>query len=153
MRLRSKRAVRRGAALAETAVVLGTFLMLILGLLDMGVCALRYNAVSNAARQGARQASVHGSLALSSWQGGPWGPAAINASGNASGVPLVAAVQPYLFTCDLDQTTVQANWLDGSNEPGKRVRVTVTTVYSPMLTFFLNNSVALTATSTLTIAH
>jgi Flp pilus assembly protein TadG len=154
MRLRTGKTVRRGATAAETAVVVLVFLILVLGMLDLGIGVLRYNSVSHAARQAARQAMVHGSLAPAKVQGGPWGPDTIDAKASSSGTPAVATLQPYLFTCDLDKTTVHVEWPDGSNEPGKRVRVTVSTPYQPMMTFIFGNpSITLQATSTITIAH
>jgi Flp pilus assembly protein TadG len=154
MRLRTNKNLRRGATLAETAVVSIVLLILILGMLDLGIEVLRYNSVSHAARQGARQAIVHGALAPASLQGGPWGPATINTHANASGIPAVAALEPYLFTCDPDQTTIKLEWPDGGNDPGKRVRVTVTTAYQPMMTFIFGNlSITLQASSTAVISH
>jgi Flp pilus assembly protein TadG len=154
MRLRLAKTKRRGATLAETAIVISVFLILVLGLLDLGIGVLRYNSVSHAARQGARQAMVHGALAPAGVQGGPWGPGTISAPATASGIPAVAALQPFLFTCDPPSTTIQVAWPDGNNQPGNRVSVTVTTPYQPMMTFIFGNpSITLQATSTVTIAH
>jgi hypothetical protein len=153
MRPRTIKATRRGATLAETAVVLNVFLILVLGMLDLGIGVLRYNAVAHAARQGARQAMLHGSFAPSNVQGGPWGPTPINTTGD-SGVPIAAALEQYLFTCDPDTTTIKVEWPDGSNLPGKRVRVTVSTPYHPMMSFIFGNpSITLQATSIVQIAH
>ena len=59
-----------------------------------------------------------------------------------------------LVSCPLDESRVQVEWLDGSNAPGKRVRVTVTTTYRPMVTFLFGNpAIQLTASSTMLIAH
>jgi Flp pilus assembly protein TadG len=141
--------------MVEAAVIISVLLMLILGMIDLGIAVMRYNSISQAAREAARQAMVHGALSPSSWNGGPWGPAKVSTTASAGSVPVVGAVRPYLFTVDdLDGTTIQVEWPDGSNEPGKRVRVTVSTPYHPMFTFILGNpSITLQATSTVIIAH
>lgn len=152
MRWRRALCRRRGAAMFETAVVLSVFLMLVLGFLDLGVATFRYHLVSQAARHGARQAIVHGSMAPAAM--GTWGPTAVAASANATGVPLVDAVKPYLIGFDLSQTQVNATWLDGSNDPGLRVQVVITTSYRPVVPFVLGTTpMNLRGASTLTIAH
>jgi Flp pilus assembly protein TadG len=47
-----------GQALAEFALVLPVFLLIVLGLFDVGRLVMAYNGVANAARQGARLAVV-----------------------------------------------------------------------------------------------
>ena len=64
---------RRGAAMVETALVLNIYMLLILGTCDLGIAVHRNNTLSQAARHGARQASVHGALAAPSMAA--WGPA------------------------------------------------------------------------------
>src|SRR4051812_47653674 len=86
---RLSRRRRRGATLAETTLVLVAFLTLILGMLDLGLAVFRQQLVSRAARGAARLAIVHGSVAPSDFNGGPWGTATITSYANASGVPIV----------------------------------------------------------------
>ena len=62
--------------MVETAIVLSVYLMLILGTFDLGTATYRYNTLSQAARQGARQAIVHGSLASPAMT--VWGPSTYN---------------------------------------------------------------------------
>ena len=50
----------RGQALTEFAVVLPVFLMLVFGIIDLGRVIWGLDNVTNAAREGARYASVHG---------------------------------------------------------------------------------------------
>lgn len=49
----------RGQALVETALVLPVIILVLLGLFDFGRAVYAYNAVSNAARDGARVAIVN----------------------------------------------------------------------------------------------
>lgn len=154
MRRAERRPVRRGAALAEAAIIIPVFLTLVLGMLDLGLCVARFNALSQAARQGARQASVHGSLALASWNGGPWGPSTVNLPLSTQNNDMVNAVSPSLVGCPTDSTYVQMQWLDNSNDFGKRVQVTITSTYQPMVTFIFGSpTFNLSASSTMLIAH
>src|SRR6187402_3204985 len=50
----------RGQALTEFAVVLPVFLLLVFGIIDLGRVIWGLDNVANAAREGARYASVHG---------------------------------------------------------------------------------------------
>jgi TadE-like protein len=135
-------------------VVVLALLIIILGMLDLGLAVFQYHVVSEAARQGARLAIVHGQMAPSGWNGGSWGTTTINQSANTTGTPIVDEIKPLLVGLDLTQTTIKAEWLDGSNAPENRVRVTVSTTYQPCVTFiFGNTSINLSASSTMPIAH
>jgi Flp pilus assembly protein TadG len=51
---------RDGQGIAEFAIVLPLFLLMLFGIIDIGRVIWAYDDVSNAAREGARYASVHG---------------------------------------------------------------------------------------------
>ena len=150
-RILNRRRCRRGASLVEAGIILSVFLTFVLGTLDFALGVFKYNIASGAARQGARLASVHGSLAPSSM--GQWGPAAYSGKGNDTNA-IAQAIKPTLVGLDSSKVTIQVQWLDGSNDFEKRVRVTVTTPYKPIMTsIFGNVTFNLTATSTVPIAH
>ncbi len=154
MRLSRQSRRRPGAVSIEAVVIFLVFMTLCLGMLDLGIGVFQYHVVSEAARQGARQAIVHGQMAPTGWNGGSWGPTTINEKANATGIPLVTAIQPYLVGIDLSQATIKAQWLDGGNAPDQRVSVTVTSTYQPCITFiFGDTTYSLSATSTMPIAH
>jgi hypothetical protein len=155
MLLRRRRPARRGAVLVEAAIVLSVFLVLVLGMLDLGVGVFRHNTLSQAARHGARRAAVHGVKCLPGYEGGPWGTGKVGpVAASASSHPILAQIRPMLVGCDLDETQVEVEWPDASNDVEKRVRVTVTTSYQPVLTsFFGADPVTLRAASTIPIAH
>ena len=154
MRLPRRSRRRPGAVSIEAVVIFLVFMTLCLGMLDLGIGVFQYHVVSEAARQGARQAIVHGQMAPAGWNGGPWGSSTINEKANATGIPLVTAIQPYLVGIDLSQATIKAQWLDGGNAADQRVSVTVTTTYQPSITFiFANTTYSLSATSIMPIAH
>jgi Flp pilus assembly protein TadG len=154
MRLRPENRKRRGTSLVETALVMVVFLTLILGTLDLGLGVFRNNTLSQAARQLARQAVVHGSLSqevTTPWGPSTYGPVAANDTG-----AIATALQPYLVGMDPANVTVTVTWLDGGNAPDQdqRVRVTLSVPYQPMMTFIFGNpTYTLTATSTMYIAH
>lgn len=155
MPMKHRRAARRGAATLEAAITVPVFLALVLGMIDLSLGVARFNTLSQAARHGARQAAVHGKLARTDWDGGPWGPTAIPPTAASAGnPPAVNAVAPALANCPLDESRVQVEWPDGNNDPGSRVRVTVTSTYRPMITFIFGSpAITLTATSTMLISH
>lgn len=154
MRRLQHRTDRRGEVLAEAALITLVFFVLILGMIDLGIGVFRQNTLSQAARHGVRQAIVHGSLAPTGWDGGPWGPSTIEVFASASGSPMATAVGPMLVSCELEETKIRVEWLDGGNNVEQRVRVTITTPYRPILTaLFGNPSITLTASSTMPIAH
>ena len=115
----------------------------------------RYHIVSQASRYAARRAIVHGELATAL---GPWGTTTIDVKANAAGIPIVddaqTGIKDKLIGCDLAETDVKVEWLDGSNGFEKSVRVTVTSPYQPVLFgLFPNASIDLTASSTMQVAH
>lgn len=141
---------RRGAAVIETILVMMPLLLLTVGVIDLGVAVFRYHVLAEAARHGARSAIVRGKLAT---QLVPWGPSSVTAMASASGTPVVDKVQPMLIGCDLDQTEVTIEWPSGSNAVGKQVRVTISSPYSPALSFIGTGDITLSASSTMRIAH
>ncbi len=150
-----RRKHRRGAAVVEMSIILLTFLVLTMGMLDMGIGVFRYHIVAQAARFGARRAIVHGDRAT---QLGSWGTAMIDVVANANGIPIVDGVDdgiaPMLVGCDLSQTRILVEWLEGGNSFEQPVRVTITSPYTPLFSFiFPITTINLTASSTMGIAH
>lgn len=147
-----RRSNRRGATTVEMAIILMTFLVLVFGMLDLALGVLRYNTLAQAARQVAREAIVHGSLAD---RLGPWGSGSYSGSA-ADSHPIAQFIQEYssLNVFDLSEVTVQVEWPDGANEFQQRVHVTVSMPYRPIITFIFGNPVfTLEATSEMPIAH
>jgi len=56
---RSPRSARAGQALAEFALIIPIFLIILLALFDVGRAVFAYNTLTNAAREGARMAIVN----------------------------------------------------------------------------------------------
>lgn len=146
-----RRASRRATTLVETAVILNVFLVLILGTLDFGLATYRYNTLSQAARQGARQAAVHGALAAPAMT--TWGPGAYSGTA-ADGSQQAQAVSSMLAGFPLSNVTIRVEWTDGGNQVQQHVRYTVSTPYRPIISsLFSSTTFTLSATSTMPIAH
>ena len=58
-RFRQSRSRSQGQTLVEFALVFPLLMLLFMGILDMGLLVFQYNAISDAARNGVREAIVH----------------------------------------------------------------------------------------------
>jgi Flp pilus assembly protein TadG len=160
MRVRQDNRKRKATTLIEWALTTAIFLMLCLGIIDLGTGVLRQHILTQAARQAARQAIVHGTYDGDNTDGNgytnqltPWGPTTYNSAANASD-PKAQAVAAYLPGLDPANVTVKMEWPDNSNAVEKRVKVTLTTSWTPIVTgFFGGQTITLTASSQMLIAH
>ena len=135
----------------ETAITLPVLLVIILGIIDLGVAVMRQNSLAEAARRGTRAAIVHGDSYET--QQAVWGPSPFTGTA-ADETPQAGAVRPALFLMQPADVSFQMEWLDGTNWPDKRVRVTVTYANQPIFPFLMPESLTtLQAVSTARIAH
>ena len=148
---------RHGTTLVATVISLLAFILVVLGMLDLGIGVMRSNTVSEAARIGARMAIVHGSKApTAAGFGGPW-------DGANDAVAIKARIAPLLNAEGVatDSIIVTVAHTDGpdtgtttTNDPGDLVTVTVTAPYRPVLSIFFGSSTqTLTGRSRMAIAH
>jgi hypothetical protein len=161
MRQRQHHAARHGATMTELAIIASAAAMLLLGSIDLGTAVFRNHVLSNAAREGARKAMVHGQFAQSGWNQGPWGPGStyptsvpytVNAGNNSD--TIASTIQPFLAGMNPNNVTITVAWPDGNNNVESRVQVTLSTTWQPLLLFiFGNRTVNLSASSTMPIAH
>jgi Flp pilus assembly protein TadG len=143
--------LRRGAAAVEGAVVIGVFLIVLFGMLDVGLAVLQQNSLSEGVRRLARAAIVHGSLARNTSTA--WGPASLSGLASDGSEP-AATIQPVLIAMDSSQVAFTLEWLDGENQPDQRVRATLTYQHVPMVPLILGTTpINLSASSTMRIAH
>jgi Flp pilus assembly protein TadG len=110
----------RGQAAVEFAIAITVFLVILMGIIDLGRGIYMYNGVSQAAREIARVTSVHPGTAL----------------GNSAETVAVIAVQKRLipnlgnptFTCvDIDGTTITKPCVSGM-----QVRIKIVAPYVPV---------------------
>jgi Flp pilus assembly protein TadG len=112
----------RGQALVEFAIALPIFLVLMMGIFDLGRAIYQYNGVSEAAREIARVTSVHPGTTL----------------GNSTETAAVIATQKGLipnlasptFTCiDIDGSTLNTST---TCVAGNQVKVVIVAPYRPV---------------------
>jgi TadE-like protein len=114
----------------ECAIALPIMLLALFAILDLGLAATRYNALAEAARQIARQAILHGSLAPV--EVGSWGPAQFVGTA-ADGSTIVQTVHGRLPTMPANLVNIQVTWPDNDNSPRDRVQVQVTFQHHPLV--------------------
>jgi Flp pilus assembly protein TadG len=142
---------RRGAAMVEAAVVLGVFLTLLLGSLDLALAVLRSNALAEAARRLTRAAIVRGEDATAVFT--PWGPTSCQGTAN-DGSEYADAFRDALIVAKLSEVKYRLEWPDGNNDAGDRVQATITSKYAPILpSLFGSTPYNLQAVSTMRIEH
>lgn len=114
------RAAEAGQALVEFSLALIIFLVLLMGVFDLGRGIYMYNGVSQAAREIARVTSVH--------PGSTLGNSAETAAVIATQKKLIPNLGNPAFACvDIDDTAVT-----GTCRGGMRVKVTVIAPYRPV---------------------
>ena len=139
-RLRLRRRRERGQALTEFVLVGLTFFLLVFGMIDVGRAVWNYNTLAEATREGTRYAIVHGADSS-------------NPSGPGDDQDVNDLVRQFGFGLDPAQLTVQADWIDGSNQAGNRVRVTSQYAFDPLLDFLGVVSFTMTSSSTMEITN
>ncbi len=132
----------RGQSLVEFSLAAMIFIVIILGVVEVGRAVWSYNTLASAAREGSRYAMVHGSSAAAG--SGP--------AGNDAKVQ--AAVMKYASALAPSGLTVTSAWPDGNNAAGSRVKVTATYKFGTVFSKLLGVSpITMTSTSTMTITN
>jgi hypothetical protein len=144
---RRTRPSHRGQSLVEFALVLPLFLLIIFGLIDLGRFVITDHILSQAAREGARQAAVE-----ASWMGsanpacgkpaGPVCPANVTtlknhalAAANGEVAGLGGSITDLNISCDSPGTEPTGLWTGASCTnitPGNEVSVRVTFLWQPI---------------------
>jgi Flp pilus assembly protein TadG len=114
--------------MVEGALVLTSFVFLLLGVMDFGRLGFAYNSVTYAAHHAARFAATNGS-----------------ASGHAATLATIQTNEQnnVVATC----LTVGVTWTPNNN-PGSQVQVVVSYAFKPLLIPISSTSVTLKSTST-----
>jgi len=138
-----------GTALMEFSLIAFTFVLLLLGVVEMGRMILVYTTIANAAKVGERYAIVHGGDRTGTGVNGPSGPASSNTSQVQTVVQNFSSAG-LLTTSNLVITVAYPN---GTNTAGSPVTVTVTYPYDPFIAFFnplLNQTLSSTSEGIIT---
>jgi TadE-like protein len=121
--IRSHRARQGGQALVEFAIAITVFLVLLLGIVDVGRAIYQYNGVSQAAREIARTTSVHpGTDFTQTSSQSPETVAVIHTQQS-----LVPNLGTPVFSC----VDIAGNPISTGCVPGDFVRVAITAPFTP----------------------
>lgn len=118
-----------GSSLVEFALIAAMFILVLLGVVDVGRLVLVYTTLAESARAGARYAIVHGQDQTVS-PSGPGNPCTCTAIKN---VVKNFASAGALNTSNL---TISVSYPDGTNSPGSRVTVNVAYTYDPLVRYY-----------------
>jgi Flp pilus assembly protein TadG len=127
----------RASAIIEFALISFMFVMVLLGIVEMGRMVLVYTTIANAARAGARYAITHGSDRTGSGTDGPSGPGT-----PCTCTQIQTVVQNFASSGLLtpSNVTVTVNYPDTTNspanKPGSKVQVIASYPYDPFVSFF-----------------
>ncbi len=138
---------RGGVTLVETAIVLSTFAVMMLGMLDLALAILQQNSLDAAARRVARDAIVRGEMAATAW-----GPASYR-SPAAANTDIAGSAREPLIALDPRDVTVAVDWPDGGNQPEQRVRVRCRYRHESTFPLFFGRSLDLSSECVMRIAH
>ena len=121
---------RRGSTMLEGALVMTTFVVVLVGSMDFGRLGFAYNSVTYAAHQAARFAATSGS-----------------ASGHAASVAAIQAnVDSNLLGLDASKLTISVTWTP-NNSPGSQVQVVVSYGFQPLVIPISSKSLTLKSTA------
>lgn len=121
---------QRGSTMLESALVMTTFVVLVIGSMDFGRLGFAYNSVTYAAHQAARFAATNGS-----------------ASGHAATVATIQAnADNNLIGLNAAGLTVGVTWTPNNN-PGSQVKVVVSYNFKPLVVPISSGSLVLKSTA------
>jgi hypothetical protein len=136
--------------MVETAVVLGVFVAILLGSVDLGLVLLRRISLTAGARHVARAATVHGRSSRA--EQAAWGPDRFSGTA-ADGTDVALSICPALMALDPRLVTIQLEWPDGDNQVGQRVRVTTEYRHESVFPFLYGAHTDLRAMCVMRISH
>ncbi len=137
-----------GQAMVEFAVAGIVLFILILGTIDVGRAVWNYNTLAQATREGTRYAIVHGAMSSD-----PSGPGSSHYTDPNSDAMVTERIEDNAGGLDLSQLTVEADWVDGDNSVGSKVKVTSRYTYEPVADFLGVISFDMSNSSTMEITH
>jgi Flp pilus assembly protein TadG len=143
--------MRCGVAAVEAALTLPVLFFALLAMLDVGLAAVRYNALGDVAHRIGRQVSLRGTLVdevVTSW-----GPQEFEGT-LADSALVVAELSHAIPTMQPEEVRVRVAWLDGASEPGNRVQVEVRYDHTPLVAGLMPwGTLSLEAITTLQIVN
>jgi Flp pilus assembly protein TadG len=127
---------KRGSTMLEGALMMTTFIILLVGAMDFGRLGLAYNSITYAAHQGARFASTSGS-----------------SSGHvATAAAIQSNVDNNLVGLNATGLTVSVTWTPNNN-PGSQVQVAVSYRFQPLVVPISSSALTVKSTAVDTISQ
>jgi len=127
---------RRGSTMLEGALVMTTFVILLIGAMDFGRLGFAYSSITFAAHQAARYASTNG-----------------GSSGHAATLATVQSnVNSNLLGLNAANLSVSATWTP-DNHPGSQVQVVVSYGFQPLVVPISSSAITLRSTAVDTITQ
>jgi Flp pilus assembly protein TadG len=145
---RSMARSERAQTLVEFSFAAVIFVIIVIAMVDIGRGVWNYNTLAAATREGARYAIVHGELSSD-----PSGPGGDHYTEPDYDEKVAERVTAHASGLSPDRLDVTAEWIDGSNGMGDRVRVTSKYEYTPVFTGFFGGGVTLRSSSTMRINY
>jgi Flp pilus assembly protein TadG len=130
-RIKGRWKLEEGSTLVEFALVAFSFIMLLMGVVEMGRMLLVYTSIANAARAGTRYAIVHGGERTGTGIDGPSGP-----SCPCTQVEKVVTSFASAGLVTTSNMTITVEYPDGTNTAGSRVTVKVLYPFDPLIGYF-----------------
>jgi len=118
---------QEGSVAIETTLAFMILMVFVLGIVEFSMMGYTYSVVAEAARQGVRYATLHGTSSARCS-----GPSTGCTDSSASKVTDSVTTYVVNFAGNVSGTSVNVNYLDGSSAPSSRVLVWVTYTYAPM---------------------
>lgn len=137
-----------GQSLVEFSFAAVIFIIIVIAMVDVGRGVWNYNTLSAATREGTRYAIVHGELSSD-----PSGPGGSHYTPPDYDEKIAERVAAHASGLSPDRLNVTAEWIDGSNTMGDRVRVTSTYEYTPVFTGLFGGGITLRSSSTMRISY
>lgn len=151
---RSRRRERsRGQALVEFSLVALVFFPLLYGIIEVGRFIFYYEVLSNATREGARYAIVHGASSYCPSGPMPAGDKPPIACYDATGANVVQRVQQTAFGTLNAALSVTPTWPDGNNGREQTVNVAASYTYRTIIPIVPLPAITIEAESTLVINY
>jgi Flp pilus assembly protein TadG len=118
-----------GGSLVEFGLIAVMFIVVLLGVVDVGRLVLVYTTIANAARAGARYAVVNGSDQTVS-PSGPGNPC------TCTQIKTIVKDFASAGALNVNNLTITVSYPDGTNAPGSRVTVKVAYTYDPLVSYY-----------------
>ncbi len=142
----------RGQALAEFALVMPLFFLLVFGIIEFGRFIYTYEIVNNATREGARYAIVHGSA--SECPSGQMPGIGVTNPCDPTGAKIQAVVRQYAIGIPPTGLTVNLPlWTPHNNARGSTVTVSADYTFHTLIPIVPLPPIVIQAESTLVVNH